>query len=65
VLKSNTDKVGLVADTKTRIKKAHKYLADTVNEAHTITPLDYPLAELLLRDYSSQHHQFQQRLVAI
>src|SRR6266511_1919407 len=34
VLKSNTDRVGLVADKDSHIEKACKYLADTVNEAH-------------------------------
>jgi hypothetical protein len=58
VLKSNTDKVGLVADTKTRIEKAHKYLADAVNEARkAIYTLGLPIGgsavERLLKPTSS------------
>ena len=58
VLKSNTDKVGLVADTKTCIEKAHKYLADAVNEARkAIYMLGLPIGgaavERLLKPTSS------------
>lgn len=59
VLKSNTDKVGLVADTKTRVENARKYLADAVNEARSkaIYTLGLPISgaavERLLKPTSS------------
>src|SRR5258707_4906760 len=58
VLKSNTDKIGLVADTKTRIEKARKYLADTVNEARKAIyilglPIGGAAVERLLKPTSS------------
>jgi len=58
VLKSNTDRVGLVADTKTRIEKARKYLADAVNEARKAIyilglPIGGAAVERLLKPTSS------------
>jgi len=58
VLKSNTDRVGLVADTKTRIEKARKYLADAVNEARKAIyilglPIGSAAVERLLKPTSS------------
>jgi hypothetical protein len=58
VLKSNTDKVGLVADTKTRVEKARKYLADAVNEAYKAIyilglPIGKAAVERLLKPTSS------------
>jgi hypothetical protein len=58
---SQTDKVGLVADVKTRTEKVRKYLVDAVGGPST--PLDYPLGELRLKGYSSQHRQFQRGLL--
>ena len=56
--KSKVDKVGLVADMKTRIEKARKYLADAVNEARkAIYTLGLPITgvavERLLKPTSS------------
>lgn len=67
MLKSNTDKVGLVADTKTRVEKARKYLADTVNEARkAIYTLGLPIGgaavERLLKPTSSVPTKVSSRL---
>ena len=55
---SKTDKLGLVADMKTRIEKARKYLVDVVNEARkAIYTLGLPIGgaavERLLKPTSS------------
>ena len=55
---SKTDKLGLVADMKTRIEKARKYLVDAVNEARkAIYTLGLPIGgaavERLLKPTSS------------
>ena len=58
VSKSKTDRVGLVADMKTRIEKARKYPADAVNEARKAVytlglPIGGAAVERLLKPTSS------------